>query len=170
RSEARGSSRSSTDPPAQNAGGVAVRTRAPIEGSAAASSTTSASCSVTSSDSALRRAGSSSVTIATSPSRSSLTRESSGFSAVTSGGSAIRNLSPEQMRAAGLVRTSWWGLPTRNTLDRGTALLPELLAARLPELGIDHAILYPTYGLVPAALDDASIRLPLARAFNTFYS
>ena len=59
------------------------------------------------------------------------------------------------MRAAGLIRTSWWGLPTRNTLDRGTALLPDLLAARLPELGIDHAILYPTYGLVPAALDDA---------------
>ena len=30
---------------------------------------------------------------------------------VTSGGSAIRGLSPEQMRAAGLIRTSWWGLP-----------------------------------------------------------
>ena len=79
---------------------------------------------------------------------------------VTSGGSAVRGLSPEQMRGAGLVRTSWWGLPTRNTLDRGTALLPELLAERLPELGIDHAVLYPTYGLVPAALDDAAIRLP----------
>jgi predicted TIM-barrel fold metal-dependent hydrolase len=89
---------------------------------------------------------------------------------VTGGASASRGLTPEQMRAAGLIRTSWWGLPARNTLDRGTALLPDLLAARLPELGIDHAILYPTYGLVPAALDDASIRLPLARAFNTFYA
>jgi predicted TIM-barrel fold metal-dependent hydrolase len=89
---------------------------------------------------------------------------------VTSSGSAVRGLSPEQMRGAGLVRTSWWGLPTRNTLDRATALLPELLAARLPELGIDHAVLYPTYGLVPAALDDAAIRRPLARAFNTFYA
>jgi hypothetical protein len=89
---------------------------------------------------------------------------------VTGGASLARGLTPEQMRAAGLTRTSWWGLPTRNTLDRGTALLPDLLAARLPELGIDHAILYPTYGLVPAALDDASIRLPMARAFNTFYS
>jgi len=77
---------------------------------------------------------------------------------VTNGGSAVRGLSPEQRRAAGLIRTSWWGLPTRNTLDRSTALLPDLLAARLPELGIDHAVLYPTYGLVPAALDDASIR------------
>ncbi len=89
---------------------------------------------------------------------------------VTGGAALSRALSPEQMRAAGLTRTSWWGLPTRNTLDRGTALLPELLAARLPELGIDHAILYPTYGLVPAALDDAAIRLPMARAFNTFYA
>jgi predicted TIM-barrel fold metal-dependent hydrolase len=89
---------------------------------------------------------------------------------VTSSGSAVRGLSPEQMRGAGLVRTSWWGLPTRNTLDRGTALLPALLAERLPELGIDHAVLYPTYGLVPAALDDAAIRRPLARAFNTFYA
>jgi hypothetical protein len=89
---------------------------------------------------------------------------------VTRGAAAARGLSPEQMRAAGLTRTSWWGLPARNTLDRGTALLPDLLAARLPELGVDHAVLYPTYGLVPAALDDASIRLPMARAFNTFYA
>ena len=37
-------------------------------------------------------------------------------------------------------------------------------------MGIDHAILYPTYGLVPAALDDDDLRRALARAFNTFYS
>jgi predicted TIM-barrel fold metal-dependent hydrolase len=89
---------------------------------------------------------------------------------VTGGAALMRGLSPEQMRGAGLIRTSWWGLPTRNTLDRGTAMLPDLLAARLPEIGIDHAVLYPTYGLVPAGLDDAGIRLPLARAFNTFYA
>src|SRR5205814_2213388 len=56
---------------------------------------------------------------------------------VTGGAALSRALTPEQLRAAGLTRTSWWGLPTRNTLDRGTALLPDLLAARLPELGID---------------------------------
>jgi predicted TIM-barrel fold metal-dependent hydrolase len=89
---------------------------------------------------------------------------------VTNSAAALRGLTPEQMRAASVTRTSWWGLPARNTIDRGTALLPELLAARLPELGIDHAILYPTYGLAPAALDDAAIRVPLARAFNTFYA
>ena len=68
-----GSRRSSTEPPAQNAGGVAVSTSAPTDGSAAASSTAWPSCTVTSSDSALRRAGSSRVTTATLPSRSSRT-------------------------------------------------------------------------------------------------
>jgi predicted TIM-barrel fold metal-dependent hydrolase len=92
------------------------------------------------------------------------------FDLIYSGGGATRGLTPLQMRAAGLSRTSWWGLPARNTLDRGTALLPRLLARRLPEMGIDHAILYPTYGLVPAALDDADVRRALARAFNTFYA
>ena len=89
---------------------------------------------------------------------------------IYSGSGAARGLSPEQMRAVGLSRTSWWGLPARNTLDRATALLPALLAQRLPEIGIDHAILYPTYGLVPTALDDGDLRRALARAFNTFYA
>ena len=88
---------------------------------------------------------------------------------MTSAGAAIRGLTPAQRRAAG-SRMTWWGLPTRNTLDRGTAMLPGLLAERLPELGIDHAVLYPTYGLDPAAPDDDAIRRPFARAFNTFYA
>ena len=77
RSDARGSRRSSTDPPAQKAGGVAVSTSAPTSGSAAASSIAAASWVVTSNDSALRRAGSSSTTTATLPSRSRRTRGSS---------------------------------------------------------------------------------------------
>ena len=93
-----------------------------------------------------------------------------GLDHVTSFGAVARTLTPEQMRAAALVRTPWWGLPARNTLDRATALLPALLAQRLPEIGIDHAVLYPTYGLVPANLDDGDLRRALARAFNTFYA
>ena len=81
-----------------------------------------------------------------------------GFERVIASGALVRRLTPEQMRAAALVRTSWWGLPARNTLDRATALLPALLAQRLPEIGIDHAVLYPTYGLVPPNLDDADLR------------
>ena len=73
--------------------------------------------------------------------------------AIANSAGLVRNLTSEQRRAAGVTRTSWWGLPARNTLDRGTAMLPALLAQRLGEMGIDHAVLYPTYGLVPAALE-----------------
>ena len=40
-------------------------------------------------------------------------------------------------------RAIWWGA-TSNTLDKATALLPALLDERLPELGIDFALIYPT--------------------------
>ena len=93
-----------------------------------------------------------------------------GLDRVTSAGALTRGLTPEQMRGAALVRSPWWGLPARNSLDRATALLPALLAERLDEIGIDHAVLYPTYGLVPANLDDAELRRALARAFHTFYA
>jgi predicted TIM-barrel fold metal-dependent hydrolase len=88
----------------------------------------------------------------------------------TGSAAAMRGLGPEQMRGAGMVRISWWGLPARNTLDRATALLPALLAERIEEMGIDHAVLYPTYGLGSAQQDDADLRRAIVRAFNTFYS
>jgi predicted TIM-barrel fold metal-dependent hydrolase len=93
-----------------------------------------------------------------------------GLDRTTGGAAAMRGLAPEQMRALGMIRISWWGLPARNTLDRATALLPSLLAARLPEMGVDHAILYPTYGLGAPQQEDADLRRAVARAFNTFYS
>jgi predicted TIM-barrel fold metal-dependent hydrolase len=82
----------------------------------------------------------------------------------------MQGLGAEQMRAAGMVRVSWWGLPAHNTLDRATALLPGLLARRIEEMGIDHAILYPTYGLGSAQQEDGDLRRAIVRAFNTFYS
>jgi predicted TIM-barrel fold metal-dependent hydrolase len=88
----------------------------------------------------------------------------------TGGAAAMRGLGPAQMRGAGMIRISWWGLPARNTLDRATALLPALLAARIEEMGVDHAILYPTYGLGSAQQEDDDLRRAIVRAFNTFYS
>lgn len=88
----------------------------------------------------------------------------------TGSASAMRGLGAEQMRGAGMIRISWWGLPARNTLDRATALLPALLAQRIEEMGIDHAILYPTYGLGSAQQEDTDLRCSIVRAFNTFYS
>ena len=62
----------------------------------------------------------------------------------------------------------WWGIPTRNTLDRATAMLPELMYSRLDEIGIDVAFLYPTYGLVAIHLDDDELRQAMSRAFNIY--
>jgi predicted TIM-barrel fold metal-dependent hydrolase len=81
-----------------------------------------------------------------------------------------RALDPASRRAAGLSRTGWWGVPARNTLDRATAMLPRLLYERLDDIGIDLAILYPTAGLMPMALDDAELRTGLARACNRYYA
>jgi predicted TIM-barrel fold metal-dependent hydrolase len=76
----------------------------------------------------------------------------------------------EQKRGLGLSRTAFWGLPTRNTLDRATAMFPELLYRRLDELGIDYALLYPTYGLIVTAMPETGLRQQVARAFNRYYA
>src|SRR5262249_7444638 len=57
-----------------------------------------------------------------------------------------------------------------NTLDRATAMLPGLLYERLDELGIDQAVVYPTYGLTVMGLDDPELRVAAARAFNAYYA
>ena len=93
------------------------------------------------------------------------------FDAMVNGGRAIsRFAAGAERRAAGMSRTAFWGVPTRNTLDRATAILPELLYARLDQLGIDFAMLYPTAGLTVTAFPDEELRRAMARAFNTYYA
>ena len=77
-------------------------------------------------------------------------------------------LTPEKRRDLGFMRPAFWGLPCRNTLDRATAMLPRLMDRRLDELGIDFAVLYPTYGLIPANLADDEVRRAGCRAFNRY--
>ena len=88
------------------------------------------------------------------------------FDVVLGSSALVRDLTPAQRRDLGIIRPPWWGLPAANTLDRATAMLPGLLRSRLDELGIDFAVLYPTYGLIPTAIDDEELRGGLARAFN----
>jgi predicted TIM-barrel fold metal-dependent hydrolase len=64
-----------------------------------------------------------------------------------------------------LRRTIWWGV-TSNTRDKATALLPALLNERLPELGIDFAIIYPTFGLLINAIPEDELHHKAARAYN----
>ncbi|MDW3218001.1 MAG: amidohydrolase family protein [Acidimicrobiales bacterium] len=80
----------------------------------------------------------------------------------------VRQVPTELRRQAGVTRTAWWAVPARNTLDRATAMLPRLLRSRLDELGIDVAVLYPTYGLTVTAFADDELRQAMARAFNIY--
>jgi predicted TIM-barrel fold metal-dependent hydrolase len=64
-----------------------------------------------------------------------------------------------------LRRTIWWGV-TSNTLDKATALLPALLNERLPELGIDFALMYPSFGLSINAINQDDLCCAAARAHN----
>jgi predicted TIM-barrel fold metal-dependent hydrolase len=90
------------------------------------------------------------------------------FDIVVNSGRLVQGLSAAQRREMGLMRLPWWGIPTRNTLDRATAMLPRLLYDRLDQIGIDVAITYPTYGLTAIHLTDDELRPALSRAFNTY--
>ncbi len=56
-------------------------------------------------------------------------------------------LSPEERRYKRPMRGPWWALPTKNTLDRCTAMLPRLYYERMADFGLDFMVLYPTQGL-----------------------
>src|SRR5439155_12767879 len=71
----------------------------------------------------------------------------------------------EQRHHKRLRRTIWWGVTT-NTLDKATSLLPALLNERLPELGIDFAIIYPTFGLSINGLIQGDLQRWATRAYN----
>ena len=80
----------------------------------------------------------------------------------------VGGLDEAARRAQGLFRMTWWAYPARNSLDRATGMLPQLLCERLDEIGIDFAVLYPTLGLTALSLDDAELRRGVARAFNRY--
>ena len=72
---------------------------------------------------------------------------------------------PAQRQHQRLRRTIWWGVTTQ-TYDKATALLPALLNERLPELGIDFALIYPSYGLAINAIADDELHRAAVRAYN----
>jgi predicted TIM-barrel fold metal-dependent hydrolase len=92
------------------------------------------------------------------------------FDAMQQGGALTRQVPLEAKRALGITRYAWWGVPSRNTLDRATAMMPKLMYSRMDELGLDYALLYPTYGLTVTALPDNDLRPALARAYNRYYA
>ena len=77
--------------------------------------------------------------------------------------------SPEERQRKRMPRRLWWGVPSR-TIDRATAMLPGLLHDRLPELGIDFAVVYPSMCLPLTSLPREDLRLAAVRAYNRMTS
>ena len=92
------------------------------------------------------------------------------FDTLIESGRLLQQVPPDARRRLGRSQSAWWGLPTRNTLDRASAMLPALLRRRLDEIGIDFAVLYPTAGLMVTATPDEELRRAMARAFNRYYA
>lgn len=80
-------------------------------------------------------------------------------------------MTPEERRDTRAPMPVWWPVPTENTLDRGTTMLPRLLYERLDEIGLDYCIVYPGLGLqvitLPGMRDD-ELRRASARAHNLY--
>jgi predicted TIM-barrel fold metal-dependent hydrolase len=81
-----------------------------------------------------------------------------------------REFTPDQRRQIGFTRPPWWALPARNTLDRATAMLPRLLHERMEEIGLDFAVVYPTYGLFALSFEDEELRRAACRGVNHYLS
>ena len=92
------------------------------------------------------------------------------YETVMGSGARFRDLPHDQKPRYGAFRYTWWGVPSRNTLDRATAIAPELMRARLDELGIDFGILYGTSALGMLSTPDEELRRAAARAYNRYYA
>ena len=80
----------------------------------------------------------------------------------------ILTMSLEQRRHERRPQQSWWPFPTKNTLDRATAMIPKLLYQRMEELGLDFSVLYPTQGLGIYAIRNDEMRRATCHAFNLY--
>ena len=78
------------------------------------------------------------------------------------------NMSVAERRRRRIGQEAFWFLPTKNTLDRATAMMPKLLYERLDDLGLDFCVIYPTAGLGYYRLPPEKHRRALCRAYNTF--
>jgi predicted TIM-barrel fold metal-dependent hydrolase len=76
------------------------------------------------------------------------------------------SIPPEERRYYHVSRMPWRATPARNTLDLATSLLPRLLYERMPEMGLDYCIVYPTQGLGIIEMQDEELRRASCRALN----
>lgn len=76
------------------------------------------------------------------------------------------DLTPAERRFHHRMRPAFWAAPAENTLDRATAMLPRLMRDRLPEMGIDYAVVYPTIGFLLPDIPEDEVRQAACRAQN----
>ncbi len=79
-------------------------------------------------------------------------------------------LSPEQRLNQRVARPSAWTMPTRNVVDRATAMIPRLFRTRMDDFGLDFSIVYSTLALFVGRLDDEELRRAACRALNTMFA
>jgi predicted TIM-barrel fold metal-dependent hydrolase len=78
------------------------------------------------------------------------------------------SMSVAERRHRRIGQEAFWFLPTSNTLDRATAMMPRLMYERLDDLGLDFCVIYPTNGLGYNRVQPARLRRAICRAYNTF--
>jgi len=74
-------------------------------------------------------------------------------------------MTPEARRRARHTRPTWWSFPA-NARDRATSMMPELLAERLEEFGLDFAFVYPSMGNLGLTVEEPGLRRAFVRALN----
>jgi predicted TIM-barrel fold metal-dependent hydrolase len=79
-------------------------------------------------------------------------------------------LSPGERLRQRRTRPGWWTFPAHNTLDRATAMMPDLLYQRLDEFGIDFAIVLPTSFSTLFQVRDPELRKAVVRAANVMHA
>jgi predicted TIM-barrel fold metal-dependent hydrolase len=91
------------------------------------------------------------------------------YKAVSAPFGALARMPIESRKDKRISQFPWWGVPTRNTLDRATAMMPKLMHERLGDMGMDFAVVYSTGGsLFAPFLRDEDVRKAACRAFNIF--
>lgn len=75
---------------------------------------------------------------------------------------------PEVRRRFGISAAPWWTFHAKMSLDRATSMLPALQFERLPELGIDFAVVYPSYFIQFPVAEDEDFRRAGCRAVNQY--
>ncbi len=80
-------------------------------------------------------------------------------------------LSRQERMARWVRRPSFWVEPLQNHgLDLATVTFPDLLYARLDQLGIDFTVLYPTFGINVQGYADEHTRRACCRGLNDYYA